>query len=247
MRGAMTEDGGSGAFRQATGRDLEDASGANQERYRAYQFELISQHCGPTVLEVGAGLGEFASRFCNLRRHVVTDVDPACVSSMAQRFQHRPEVETRQLDLTRGDFAIQRTVSTVVAINVLEHIEEDRLALRGLATMVDPGGRIVLWVPGYERLYGDFDRRVGHVRRYTPNTLRSAIVGAGLTPGAVRPVNLLGGIAWWLTVRRGGVRAQRPSLLRMYDRLVVPSTRLLERTLTPPFGQSVLGVAVVPD
>ncbi len=242
----MTQTTGTGAFHQATGRDLEDSSGKNQQRYRAYQFGLIARHCGPSVLEVGAGLGEFASQFEGLERLVVTDVDPGCVASMEQRFHDRPEVQARRLDLMHGPFDIEPRVSTVVAINVLEHIDDDSGALRRLTTLLEPGGRIVLWVPGYQQLYGDFDRRVGHVRRYTPNTLRSAIVGAGLTPADVRPVNLLGGIAWWLTVRRGGVGSPRPSLLRIYDRLVVPSTKLLESRLTPPFGQSVLGVAVAP-
>lgn len=239
---------GAGSFRQATGRDLEDASGANQRRYRAFQLELIRPHCGPSVLEVGAGLGEFAAQLTGLQRHVVTDVDPDAVASMAARFADRPEVEARTYDLTAGAaLDIGTPVSSVVAINVLEHIEDDSGALRSLASMVEPGGRVVLWVPGYQQLYGDFDRAVGHVRRYTPSTLRAAIVGAGLRPEHVRPVNLLGGVAWWLAVRRGGVGQPRPALVRTYDRVVVPLTRFIERRVTPPFGQSVLGVAGVPD
>jgi hypothetical protein len=166
---------------------------------------------------------------------------------MAERFSDRPEVEAHQFDLTHGPADLGPRVSTVVAINVLEHIEDDRGALRTLAGLVEPGGRIVLWVPGYQQLYGDFDRAVGHVRRYTPATLRAAITGAGLRADEVRPVNLLGDIAWWLTVRRGGVASPRPGLVRVYDRFVVPVTRSLERRVTPPFGQSVLGVAVVPS
>jgi SAM-dependent methyltransferase len=242
----VSDESGVGAFSQATGRDLEDVSGQYQRRYRAYQFELISRYCGPTVLEVGAGLGEFASQFTDLRRHVVTDVDPGCVAQMASRFADRPEVESRQLDLEGALPDLGRAVSTVVAINVLEHIEDDTTALKKLAALVEPGGKIVLWVPGYMQLYGDFDRRVGHVRRYTPTTLRSAIVAAGLLVDEVRPVNLLGAIAWWLTVRRGGVGTPRPELLRIYDSLVVPVTRAAEKRLVPPFGQSVLGVATVP-
>jgi SAM-dependent methyltransferase len=238
--------GGAGSFSQATGRGLEDSSGADQRRYRAFQLELIRPHCGPSVLEVGAGLGEFAAQLDGLERHVVTDVDPGAVASMAARFADRPEVEARTFDLTAGPLDVGNPVSSVVAINVLEHIEDDSGALRSLASMVEPGGRIVLWVPGYQQLYGDFDRAVGHVRRYTPRTLRAAIVGAGLRPEHVRPVNLLGGVAWWLTVRRGGVGQPRPALVRTYDRFVVPVTRFVERRVTPPFGQSVLGVAVVP-
>jgi SAM-dependent methyltransferase len=238
--------GGAGSFSQATGRGLEDSSGADQRRYRAFQLELIRPHCGASVLEVGAGLGEFAAQFDGLDRHVVTDVDPDAVASMATRFADRPEVEARTFDLTAGPLDLETPVASIVAINVLEHIEDDSGALRTLASMVEPGGRIVLWVPGYQQLYGDFDRAVGHVRRYTPSTLTGAIVGAGLRPEHVRPVNLLGGVAWWLTVRRGGVGQPRPTLVRIYDRVVVPVTRFVERRVTPPFGQSVLGVAVVP-
>jgi SAM-dependent methyltransferase len=177
---------------------------------------------------------------------VVSDVDPGAVASMADRFGDRPEVEARRLDLATGHLDVGPPVSTVLAINVLEHLEDDRGALRALARTVAPGGRVVIWVPGYEQLYGDFDRAVGHVRRYTPATLREAFLGAALEPELVRPVNLLGGVAWWLTVRRGGVGSPRPGLVRTYDRFVVPVSRALERRVTPPFGQSVLGVATVP-
>jgi hypothetical protein len=104
----------------------------------------------------------------------------------------------------------------------------------------------VLWVPAYMQLYGDFDRAVGHVRRYSPRTMTAAIRNAGLGPELVRPVNLLGGIAWWVTVRRGGVGTPSPRLVRAYDRCVVPVTRVVESRVTPPFGQSVLAVARVP-
>jgi SAM-dependent methyltransferase len=242
----VNDEAGIGAFARATARDPEEGQGQYQHRYRAYQFEMIARHCGSSVLEVGAGLGEFASQFNGLQRHVVTDLDPACVDSMARRFADRPEVEARLLDLQGPIPQLGSPVSTVVAINVLEHIEDDSAALRSLARLVPPGGSIVLWVPGYMQLYGDFDRRVGHVRRYAPRTLREAIVSAGLAAAEVRPVNLLGGIAWWLAVRRGGVGSPRPELPRVYDRVVVPITRALEQRVTPPFGQSIFAVARVP-
>ena len=87
----------SGAFAEATGRSLEGTS--HQPRYRRYQFDLISPHCGESVLEVGAGLGEFAAQFRSLRRLVLTDVDPGAVGVMSRTFADRPEVEVRQFDV----------------------------------------------------------------------------------------------------------------------------------------------------
>jgi SAM-dependent methyltransferase len=237
----------SDAFTQATGRGLEDDAGANQRRYKAYQLELMSPWFGESLLEVGAGLGEFASQVRGLKRHVVTDVDAGAVAAMAARFADRPEVEARVLDLAGNlEEQVGGPVTTVLAINVLEHIDDDADALRRMAELTSPGGHVVIWVPGYQQLYGEFDRAVGHVRRYTPTTLRDAFERAGLSALEVKPVNLLGGVAWWLTVRRGGVGRQKPGLVRLYDRFVVPTTRFVERRVTPPFGQSVLGVARVP-
>lgn len=234
---------GAGAFFAATGRDPEDSG--LQVRYKRYQHALIRPHCGETVLEVGAGTGEFASTFTGPKRYLVTDLDPDCVDLMAQRFSAHPEIEARQMD-AEGSVDLDEPVDTVLAVNVLEHIEDDVDALRRLAAHVRPGGTVIMWVPGYQALYGDFDRAVGHHRRYTPTTLRAAFEGAALQPHSVRPVNMLGGIAWWLAVRKGGVGEPNPRLVRLYDRFVVPVTRVTERFFTPPFGQSVLGVANVP-
>ena len=237
----MAED--RGAFTAATGRQLE-AAGRDKPRYRRYQYDLIAPHCGRTILEVGAGLGEFAEQFDDVDRLVLTDVDPGAVELMARRFAGRPEVQTRTLALGVAP-ELEEPVDSVVAINVLEYIEDDAGALRSLATAVQPGGSIVLWVPGYQQLYGEFDRKVGHVRRYTPSTLASAVRRAGLDVELVKPVNLLGGIAWWLTVRRGGSTSPDSKLVAVFDRFVVPVTRALERVVRPPFGQSVLCVARV--
>lgn len=233
----------SGAFADATGRTLE--GGSHQPRYRRYQFDLIAPHCGRSVLEVGAGLGEFAAQFRSLERLVLTDVDPGAVEVMSRTFAGRPEVEVRQFDVG-AKLELGKPVESVVAINVLEHIEDDAGALRSLADLVVPGGSIVLWVPGYQQLYGEFDRKVGHVQRYTPATLSDAVRRAGLELELVKPVNLLGGIAWWLAVRKGGAGTPNPKLVAVYDRFVVPVTRAIERVVRPPFGQSVLCVARKP-
>jgi SAM-dependent methyltransferase len=230
-----------GAFTAATGRQLE-FSGGDKPRYRRYQYELIAPYCGRSILEVGAGLGEFAEQFHDLDRLVLTDVDPAAVAVMARRFAGRPEVEVSQLELGKPP-GLTRPVASVVAINVLEHIDDDTGALRSLATAVEVGGSLVLWVPGYQQLYGEFDRRVGHVRRYTPRSLARVVRQAGLDVELVKPVNLLGGVAWWLTVRRGGVSSPDPRMVAVFDRFVVPVSKALERVVRVPFGQSVLCVA----
>lgn len=236
-----------GAFHRATGRALE--GDADRGNYHRFQFSLIAPHCGRSVLEVGAGTGGFAARFAaafsGLHRLVVTDVDPDAVTHLRRRFADDPVVEVRALNPEAGE-TLDRSVDTAVAINVLEHLEDDVAALACLARSVRPGGTVVLWVPGYQWLYSDYDRSIGHFRRYTPATLSRVAQHAGLHVEQCRPVNLLGALAWWAAARKGRTGSPRPTLVRLYDRLVVPTTRLVERRLTPPFGQSILCVARVP-
>ncbi|GII93309.1 class I SAM-dependent methyltransferase [Sinosporangium siamense] len=226
---------------------LENHLGGDEgKNYRKYEFDTVAPHVGRSMLEIGSGLGHFAELFLpRLDRLVVSDFDPYCIEQLRKRFATRDEVDVLQFGLPT-EIPLDNKVDTVVMMNVLEHIEEDVEALRSLARVTLPGGRIVIWVPGYMQLYGDFDRKVGHVTRYTPKTLAKTVAAAGLKAEVLKPINFLGGIAWWLAVRRGGVGYPDPRLVKIYDRTVVPATRLIERFVRPPFGQTVFCVARVP-
>lgn len=226
---------------------LENHLGGDEARnYRRYEFDTVSPHVGKSLLEVGSGLGHFASQFLDrVSPLIVSDADPYCLEQLNERFAGRADVEV--LDFMLPDpVPTESRVDTVVAMNVLEHVEDDVAALRSLANVVLPGGRIVLWVPGYMQLYGDFDRKVGHVRRYTPRTLGASVQAAGLDIEVLRPINMLGGMAWWLAVRKGGTGYPNPRLVKVYDRVVIPVTRVLDKLFRPPFGQTVFCVARVP-
>ncbi len=166
-----------------------------------------------SVLELGAGLGVFSEKLAaaGLERLVLADAEEFFLARLRETYSGRSDVEVIRAELP-GALELGEPVESAVAMNVLEHIEDDVAALRDLAAVVSPGGTIVLWVPAYMQLYGDFDRKLGHVRRYTPATLRAVVESAGLGVRLVHPVNLLGGLAWWAAVRRGGVDRPNPRL-----------------------------------
>jgi SAM-dependent methyltransferase len=223
---------------------LEDLATAH--RYRRYLFGLLAPYLGPSVLEVGAGLGDFSAQLLDRDRLVVNDNDPICVRALDERFGANPGIEVLSADVLK--LKVEPPVDSVVAVNVLERMDDDVAALRAMARAALPGGgRLLLVVPAYPALAGAFDDALGHRRRYTPDTLRTAVESAGLIPEIVRPVNLLGGLAWWAAVRVGRQARPTPALVSLYDRLVVPAERALERRLQPRFGQSLLCVARLPE
>jgi SAM-dependent methyltransferase len=224
-------------------RGLEDLATAGA--YRRYIAQHVGPHLGPSVLQVKAGLGDLTAHLATGRQRVVAaEDDPICIRGLEGRFAGRPEVEVAELDLG-ADLKTTPPVDSVLAVNVIEYLDDDVTALRRMAAAAVPGGSVVLMVAGYPALAGAYERAVGQ-RRYTPDSLRTVVERAGLTVERLAPVNLLGGLAWWLAVRVGGVARPTPALVSLYDRVVVPAERLIERRAEPPFGQSLLCVARVP-
>ena len=231
-----------------TGYTIENRLGGTAApRYRKWQIDMVRPQCGRRVLELGPGMGHFAAELdaLGLDRLVLADTEEYALERLRRIYANRDDVDVVQLEVP-GPVDIGEPVDTIVAMNVIEHIDDDTGAIRDLATALVPGGRVVIWVPGYPQLYGEFDRKVGHVRRHTPKSLREHVGRAGLDVEVCRPVNLFGGFAWWLAVRRGGVGYPKPWLVWLYDNVGIPTTRLLERIVRPPFGQTVFCVASKP-
>lgn len=222
---------------------LDSLDGARN--YAEWIFELIEPHLGCEVLEVGAGHGTFTEMLARKTKRVVAcDISERCAGRLRERFSRDEHVEVLHGSIdsaaTHGPF------DSVVLINVLEHIEDDDGALRDARSLLTRGGQIVLWVPAFSFLYSDFDRRIGHHRRYDKTGLRRQLADAGYEAAAVSYFNAVGAVAW-LVVARFLRRTPTDSVpVRVFDKYFVPVLKRLERRWRPPFGQSMLAIAVRP-
>ncbi len=214
---------------------LDDAT-----NYADWIIEQFGELTG-TVVEIGAGSGTMTERLCNHADTVIaSDLSPARVDELRARFGGNDKVE-----VVEGDAAAViagRTVDAVVMVNVLEHLDDDVKVLMQLRESLRPGGVVALFVPALPGLYSDFDRRVGHVRRYTKSTLGTTLSRAGFDVPEIRYVNAPGAIAWWAIARMLGRTPTSGPLVRTYDRRVVPALRRIEGGRTPSFGQSLVAI-----
>lgn len=218
---------------------LEDLGSA--VRYRDWLIALVAPHLSSPCLEVGSGLGLYAEDLAARGLAVTaTEADPARLAVLRRRFDSHPLVAVEELAVP-----IEHTAdyASIVSFNVLEHIDDDAGALRALAGLCRPGARVVAVVPAFPIGMSDFDRAIGHVRRYRKATLRLAAQQAGLRVVQLRHINAVGLLAWILTVRLLRRAPRDGVMLRVYDRRVVPVLRWLDSRVEPPFGQSLLLVA----
>jgi SAM-dependent methyltransferase len=219
-------------------------------RYNAWQYRRIAPFLGRRVCEVGSGIGNMSALLASrpLDRLVLTDTDPYYREILHDRFRGRAEVVIEPLTLPDAG-APERfrthALDTVVALNVVEHIEEDVAALRCMAGMLAPRGRAVVLVPALPALYGSLDEGLGHARRYRKADLRSAFARAGLRVTHCFYYNLVGTLGWFWNAR---VRRTKQLPLRQvawFDTLV-PLLRL-EDFVRLPLGQSLIAVGVRDD
>jgi SAM-dependent methyltransferase len=82
-------------------------------------------------------------------------------------------LDVRTHDLSQPWPLDDNSTGAVVLLDVLEHMEDPVTVMRHARRILKPGGGIVFTVPAYPWLFGDWDRRLGHYRRYTNRELRS--------------------------------------------------------------------------
>lgn len=128
------------------------------------------------ILEIGCGTGHNIPMLERFGRVDAIEIDAAARAIASRRLGHAvsdaplpdlPGVADRQYDL-------------IAILDVLEHVEGDREALRSITRKLKPGGRILITVPAFPWMWSAHDVVNHHHRRYTKKTLKTVIGEAGL-------------------------------------------------------------------
>jgi SAM-dependent methyltransferase len=224
------------------------AAMAEARNYYAWVLAQCRSHIGRVVLEHGAGIGTFSELLLReVRPERLVALEPA--ENLVPRLRahlagwgERVEIVPSTLERAPAELR-RRGIDTVVSINVLEHVPDDRATLRLIAELLPAGGCAVLLVPALPWLYGRLDAAFEHHRRYTRRELLAKVAEAGLSVEEARYLNLPGVLSWLVMGRVLRLRRLAPAAVRSYDRWVVPLVARLEQRHPPPLGQSLLVIA----
>jgi SAM-dependent methyltransferase len=175
------------------------------------------------VLELGAGIGNLTLRLARGRkRYIASDIDLEHLGRLRTRFGARPNITIAQCDLeSAADFApFEASMSTVICLNVLEHVADDLGGLRHIYSALEPGGRAVVLVPSDPKIYGTLDRVLEHHRRYTSQELTAKLEQTGFIVEHVFQFNRITRPGWIIN----GLILRRSSFGRfqlwIFDRFV---------------------------
>ena len=217
------------------------------DAFNRWMYEQIASFIESPVLEIGSGIGNI-SKCCLNEGHslVMTDIRTEYIDFLKENFSEQQQNIVR-LDLVDEDFDEKHKsrfgkFKTVFALNVIEHIENDRLAIYNATKLLCDGGKLIVLVPAHAMLYNKIDRNLFHFKRYGLRDLSELMQAAPLKLEIVKGFNGLGIAAWVYggLFSRNGVIAGGD--MKLYNRLV-PIAKWIDRLTFFKLGLSLIAVS----
>jgi len=217
---------------------------SNAHQFNRWMFEQVQPYMQGRILEVGSGIGNISKYFIDAHVDIeLSDVRSAYCDELKRKFGNR---KVHTLDLVHPNFVneyqdLLGKFDSCFALNVIEHIEDDKLALKNLVTLLKKGGKVAILVPAGPSLYNDIDKGLYHFRRYTTNSITQLFHSADLHINKKWMFNALGIPAWYFggkILKKKEVEGEQMSL---YNKLV-PIARVLDKLTFNKIGLSVIAL-----
>jgi glycosyltransferase involved in cell wall biosynthesis len=215
---------------------------ARIERYNQWIADVCAPFMRGRVAEVGAGTGTMTPLFRAVEGVTsLVSIEPD--SERAERLRVAAK-DMDDVEVVEGTLAdAGSTFDTVLYCNSLEHIEAFLPELQLARASLADGGRLVIFGPGHEALYGEVDRVSGHWRRFSLRHLTADVRSQGFTIEAARYLDPLGALGYLASSRLRRTSALSPRALQVYESVVLPPSKALGALTGQRFGKNVLVVA----
>jgi len=225
------------------GRDLEAMFFA--QNYHRWIIDQFRPYIGKIAGEVGGGSGNFSEILLETGLiDELTIIEPSMemYQQLKIKMADRRKVKTVHAFLHDAAQRYHDFFDTLFYVNVLEHVEKDQEELRLIYDCLHGGGHLCLFVPALSWLYSDFDKDIGHFRRYHKKALKDLLQRSRFEIQELKYMDMAGILGWYAFYRLLG-KKMRAGEVRFYDKYFVPVLKTAEKLITPPLGKNLLAVA----
>lgn len=201
-----------------------------QKAYTDWHYLKMKPYLKGDILETGSGCGTYSEKLIRDFKGEIylTEIDLNFIKFLKKRFKNK-RIKIIKLDLNnKKDFVkIKKKFDSIISSNVLEHIKDDVLALKLLRGILKPGGILTMYVPCHQFLFTEFDRVVGHYRRYSKKELEEKAKKAGFKIKKAFWFNMMGIPTKILAGNVFNVKKTPGGPFKLYNKLV-PFFRFIE-------------------
>ncbi len=204
------------------------------DKYTDWMYGEIRPFLRGNILELGSGRGTYSKKIItDFPRNsiILSDIDPAYVSTLKKNLAN-DHVSALRIDLGHTEDFSQLTlgIDSAIALNVLEHVQDDVLALKNVHKTLNPGGTFIVNVPAHMFLFNRIDKSLGHYRRYSKSEIMRKAALAGFKVRKVFYFNfpLMFGWYWNGNILKSEVFNEPAT--KIFN-LMVPAIRIFEKYL----------------
>lgn len=217
---------------------------AKAANWKHYWSSILRPYLGRRILDVGAGIGATIDILADAPHDawLALEPDPELAKRLRERLASSPETSRVKVRTgTLADLPPNATFDTILYIDVLEHIANDRAEMARAAGHLAASGRLIVLAPAHQCLFTAFDAAIGHERRYSRRSL-SLAAPAGLCRERLQYLDSVGLLA--SIANRFLLRSAQPNEVQIgiWDGVMVPVSRLLDPMLLGRVGKSILGI-----
>lgn len=217
--------------------------------WKCYVRAAIKEYLVGDVLEIGAGIGSttVAMHHGIANRWICLEPDLSNATRLKRSIVERSEYKGTQVIAGSLDALAKRSsFDCILYMDVLEHIHDDRDQIEAAAQLVRDGGCIIILSPAHQWLFSEFDKSIGHLRRYNKQLLRS-LMPSGWIQVKLAYLDSVGAL-----LSLGNALALRQTMpspwqIAIWDRFCIPLSRIMDSVFREKCGKSILAVWRKPD
>lgn len=218
------------------------------DKFNRYMYQTIKPFCKGDILEIGSGIGNISQFFLQDSASIMlSDIREVYCQNLEKKFSgYKNLLDIKIIDLIDPDFDnrfrdLLNTFDSIFALNVIEHIAEDELAIRNCYKLLRKGGRLIILVPAYQQLYNGFDVALEHYRRYTVKTLSPLFTNNNFEIVHKQYFNTMGILGWFVSGKLQKNQTIPEGQMSLYNKMV-PVFRLIDKVTFNKVGLSVIVV-----
>ena len=219
---------------------------AKADRFNRWMYDQFRNYLKGEILEIGSGIGNI-SKLVIEEGHPVTlsDYNEEYCESLKIQFAGTKNVrDILRIDLLHPQFhdkysSFKERFDSIFLLNVIEHIEDDDLAIKNCRYLLRPGGHLILLAPAYSWLYSSFDRQLGHFRRYSLKALSNMLTKNKFSILSGSYFNFTGIGGWLLFGKILNQKMLSRSEMSVFNK-IVPIAKAFDKLLGKKIGLSVI-------
>ena len=219
---------------------------ANADKFNKWMYDTIAPACKGNILEIGSGIGNISNYFLqNGSTITLSDLRDNYLEILKHKFENYQNLKgVITLNLVDKDFEnkyahLLNSFDTVYALNVVEHIEDDQLAIANCRKLLKENGSLVILVPAYQFLYNRFDKELEHYRRYTTTSLNNLFTKNNFNIRKSQYFNAAGILGWFLSGKILNKKTIPEGQMKLYN-LLVPIFKITDRLVLNKVGLSII-------